>query len=101
MLLIICCGSKKKKLIKSTKLWLKGKDLGYVGEVDAVRKSKIFKVIKYWKIPVISSVGIGSDDKLYNINADAAASAIASILKASKLVFMTDVRGVQGIFSIV
>ena len=45
-------------------------------------------------IPVISSIGVGSNNKLYNINADAAASAIASILKAEKLIFMTDVRGV-------
>ena len=85
---------RKNKLIKSTIFTKSGHDFGFVGEIDNIRKSKISKALKYWKIPVISSIGVGSNNKLYNINADAAASAIASILKAEKLIFMTDVRGV-------
>lgn len=87
--------AKGKKLIKSKKFLLAGKDIGFVGEVESIKKSKIFKALKYWKIPIIAPIGIGSDGKMYNINADAAAAAIASILKATKVIFMTDVRGVM------
>lgn len=86
--------AKGKKLIKSKKFLLDGQDIGFVGEVENIKKSQVYKTLKYWKIPVIAPIGIGSDGKMYNINADAAASAIASILKASKVIFMTDVKGV-------
>ncbi len=82
-------------LIKAKKLLVNGKvDIGYVGEVDKIKKSKLLKVLKLGKIPVISSVGIGPDNKLYNINADTAAGTIAKLMKADKLVLMTDVSGV-------
>ncbi len=82
-------------LIKAKKLLINKKvDIGYVGEVDRIKKSKLLKALKLGKIPVISSVGIGADKKMYNINADTAASAIAKILKADKLMLMTDVAGV-------
>ncbi|MFC1560155.1 acetylglutamate kinase [Candidatus Margulisiibacteriota bacterium] len=84
----------KSKFIKAAKLELKGVDLGFVGEVDNIKKSKIFKALKDWKVPIISSIGVGANKKRYNINADGAAAEIASILKAKKLIFMTDVRGV-------
>jgi len=82
------------KLIKARKLVMEGIDLGYVGDVDGIKKSRIYKTLKDWKVPVITSVGTGKNGKRYNINADAAAAAIASILNAKKLIFMTDVRGV-------
>jgi len=82
-------------LIKAKKLLVNGKvDIGYVGEVDRIKKSKILKALKKGKIPVVSSIGIGSDNKLYNINADTAASAIAKMLGADKFILMTDVEGV-------
>jgi acetylglutamate kinase len=86
---------RKGGLIKAKKLLVNNKiDIGYVGDVDKIKKSKILKVLKKGKIPVVSSVGIGSDNKLYNINADTAASAIAEMLGADKLMLMTDVAGV-------
>ena len=86
---------RKGSLIKAKKMLVNGTvDIGYVGEVDKIKKSLIFKTLKAGKIPVVSSVGIGSDNKIYNINADTAASAIAKILKADKLMLMTDVAGV-------
>lgn len=86
---------RKGGLIKAKKLLVGGKvDIGYVGEVDRIKKSKILKTLKRGKIPVVSSIGIGPDKKLYNINADTAASAIARILEADKLILMTDVTGV-------
>jgi acetylglutamate kinase len=88
---------RKGSLIKAKKLLVNGKiDIGYVGEVGRIKKSKILKSLKKGKIPVVSSIGIGADNKLYNINADTAASAIATILGADKLVLMTDVAGVLG-----
>ncbi len=44
-------------------------------------------------VPVITPLGKGPDGKLYNINADDAATAIACALNARKLVFLTDVPG--------
>jgi len=86
---------RKGRLIRAKKLLVNGKvDIGFVGEVEKVQKARIFKAFKKGKIPVVSSVGIGRDNKLYNINADTAASAIAKLLGAEKLVLMTDVAGV-------
>jgi acetylglutamate kinase len=86
---------RKGRLIKAEKMLVNGKvDIGYVGEVDKIKKAIIYKALKKGKIPVVSSVGIGSDNKIYNINADTAAGAIAKILKADKLILMTDVSGV-------
>jgi len=86
---------KKGKLIKAKKMLVNGKvDIGYVGEVERIKRSNILKALSSGKIPVVSSVGIGADNKFYNINADTAASAIAKILKADKLILMTDVAGV-------
>jgi acetylglutamate kinase len=45
-------------------------------------------------IPVISPIGFGSDDLTYNINADVVAGKIAEILKAEKLVMLTNTPGV-------
>ncbi len=86
---------RKGRLIKAKKMLVNGTvDIGYVGEVDKIKKSLINKALKKGKIPVVSSVGIGGDNKVYNINADTAAGTIAKILKADKLVLMTDVAGV-------
>lgn len=83
------------RLIKAKKMLVNGKvDIGYVGEVDKIKKSALLKTLKKGKVPVISSVGIGADNKVYNINADTAASAIAKMIKADKLILMTDVTGV-------
>ena len=46
-------------------------------------------------IPIVSPVAKGSDNKLYNVNADEAASNIAIALNAEKFVVLTNVRGVM------
>jgi acetylglutamate kinase len=68
-------------------------DLGYVGEVFAVRDVYLKKLLAENIIPVISSVAPSEDGDLINVNADLAASSIASALEASELVFFTDVPG--------
>lgn len=71
----------------------KDEDLGFVGDIEEVDVTPIKDVISKGYIPVISTVAGGDDGKVYNINADTAASKIASALGAEKLLLMTDVRG--------
>lgn len=68
-------------------------DLGFVGEITDIDTSILDDLIKKEYIPVISTVASGEDNTSFNINADLAASKIASSLKAEKLIIMTDVRG--------
>ncbi len=72
----------------------KNKELGNVGNITGIKIGKIIDVINQGSIPVISPLGIGSEGKTYNINADNAASSIAVALKAEKLTVMTNVAGV-------
>lgn len=71
-----------------------GRDIGYVGEVKEVNPLLLNTLLDNDFIPVICP--IGSDDAYhsFNINADDAACAIAKAMKASKLVFLTDIEGV-------
>ncbi|MEI6623839.1 MAG: acetylglutamate kinase [Actinomycetes bacterium] len=68
-------------------------DVGLVGEVTSVRADLVQTLIADRLIPVVSSIGVGTDGTVYNINADTAAAALAVGLKADKLIFMTDVSG--------
>lgn len=68
-------------------------DLGFVGDIKSVKTKIIKKALNEGKIPVISPIALDEDDQPYNTNADAAASAVASALKARRLVFMSDVPG--------
>ena len=72
----------------------KGRDLGFVGEVEKVDKTLIDTLIGAGFVPVISPVGVDAFSQTYNVNADYAASAIAGALNAQKLVFLTDVEGI-------
>ena len=70
-------------------------DMGLVGEVTKVNP-KILEVLHQNEfIPVIAPTGKGIEGETLNINADFVAAAIASALKAEKLVLMTDTAGVQ------
>lgn len=68
-------------------------DLGNVGEIKDVNPRLIIDALDKGYIPIVATVSSGDDGKIYNINADTAASAIASALKAESLFLMTDVRG--------
>ena len=72
----------------------KGRDLGFVGEIEKVNTLLISTLIEKGFVPVISPVGVDEKGQTYNINADYAASAIAGALQAKKLIFLTDVDGV-------
>lgn len=81
-------------LMAKKKIDEKGRDLGFVGEIEKVDKTLIDTLIAADFVPVISPVGVDSFSQTYNVNADYAATAIAGALDAQKLVFMTDVEGI-------
>ena len=68
-------------------------DWGYVGEIRNVLAAPVLECIRNATIPVVTPLGCGSDGKLYNLNADDAAAALARTLRARKLVFLSDVPG--------
>jgi acetylglutamate kinase len=68
-------------------------DLGLVGEVIAINPSVLDGLEKSGFIPVIAPVGVGPQGETLNINADYVAAAVASALKAEKLILLTDVPG--------
>ncbi|MCX7882357.1 MAG: acetylglutamate kinase [Brevinematales bacterium] len=70
------------------------KDIGLVGEIVSIQPGVIETLLAGGYVPVISPVGVGEDGKTYNINADVAAGEIAIALKAYKLIYMTDVKGI-------
>ena len=69
-------------------------ELGYVGIPKKIDKEKILKLIDNQQIPIVAPLGLGDDEKVYNINADVAAGSIAKELNARRLLLMTDVEGV-------
>ncbi|UCC69904.1 MAG: acetylglutamate kinase [Armatimonadota bacterium] len=69
-------------------------DLGFVGEVAEVDPSLIRGLISQGFFPVIAPIAAGPGGETFNINADYFAGRIAGALRASKLVVLTDVRGV-------
>jgi acetylglutamate kinase len=68
------------------------RDIGFVGEIEHV-DVRVLNHIAEDYIPVIASVGADVDGNSYNVNADAAAAAVASALGAFKVIFLTDVEG--------
>lgn len=68
-------------------------DWGYVGEIRHVHALPLLECFKTETIPVVTPLGRGPDGRLYNLNADDAAAAIARELKARKLAFLSDVPG--------
>lgn len=71
-------------------------EYGYVGEIASVDPKIVLDVIEKGYIPVVSSVATGMhENSTYNINADTAASKLASALHAKKLILLTDVPGLM------
>jgi len=68
--------------------------LGFVGYLTGLNNSFIESLWRERLVPVASCLGIGSDNELYNINADHMAAACAEFLGADQLIYLTDVAGV-------
>ena len=71
-------------------------DLGFVGEIEEVNVDVLNHIAEDY-IPVVASVGADSLGNSYNINADAAAAAVAAAMGAQKVLFLTDVEGWRGV----
>jgi acetylglutamate kinase len=69
-------------------------DLGFVGEPAAVDAHIVDVIIHSDLIPVVAPIGVGQNGETLNINADTFAAALASALKAKRLLLLTDVEGV-------
>jgi acetylglutamate kinase len=70
-------------------------DWGFVGNPVSVDPEPIMEVLRRRQIPVITPLGKDAEGNIYNINADIAAAAIAAVLKARKLVYLSDVPGLM------
>lgn len=72
-----------------------GRDIGYVGDIKNVDSKILMDLLEKDFLPIVFPVGMDSEFNTYNINADEAASAIATALNAEKLVYLSDVEGVK------
>jgi acetylglutamate kinase len=77
-------------LLKADKL---DDNLGFVGEIREVNTDILKTNASQGYIPVVSTVATGYHGEMFNINADVAAAKIAETVGASKLILMTDIRG--------
>ena len=68
--------------------------LGYVGYLTGLNLPFIEALWREGLLPVAPCLGMGSDNELYNINADHMAAAVAEFLGADQLIYLTDVAGV-------
>jgi len=69
-------------------------DLGHVGRVRSIDPSIVHTLVQSDFIPVIAPIGVGDDGFSYNINADLVAGKMAEILKAEKLMLLTNTVGI-------
>lgn len=68
-------------------------DLGHVGEVESIDVAVVDLLVRGNFIPVIAPIGVGVDGRSYNINADLVAGKVAQVLKAEKLLLLTNTPG--------
>jgi acetylglutamate kinase len=87
--------------IRARKMVLQGEgnaaetvDLGQVGEVASIDPEVIALLETREFIPVVAPIGVGPDGRSYNINADLVAGKLAEVLKAEKLILLTNTPGV-------
>ncbi len=84
----------RKMLVKADDTSTETFDLGHVGEIESVDPAIIHSLLASGFVPVIAPIGSGREGETYNINADLVAGKIAEILKAEKLILMTNTPGV-------
>lgn len=68
-------------------------DIGLVGDVGSVDPRAVLDLIEAGRIPVVSTIAPDAEGTVHNINADSAAGALATALRAEKLLVLTDVEG--------
>jgi acetylglutamate kinase len=88
-------------MIRARKLKMRDKDdpqkehdVGQVGEITAIDPAVVKALQDDQFIPVVSPIGFGESNESYNINADVVAGKLAEVLKAEKLMLLTNTPGV-------
>jgi acetylglutamate kinase len=84
----------KKMMIASPENPAERIDIGQVGEIESIDPDVIRTLTQSGFIPVIAPIGSGKRGETYNINADLVAGKVAEVLKAEKLVLLTNTPGV-------
>jgi acetylglutamate kinase len=69
-------------------------DVGQVGDIDSIDPGVVRALQDDAFIPVVSPLGFGEENESYNINADVVAGKLATVLKAEKLMMLTNTPGV-------
>ena len=69
-------------------------DFGYVGDVVQINSRLLMVLLDHGYLPVISSLGADDEGSVFNINADTIAAEIAVVLRAEKLILLSDVDGI-------
>lgn len=69
-------------------------DLGRVGEVTDIDRDLLLTTCRGGRIPVLPSIALDAEGGKLNVNADTAAAAVARLIQAEKLVFLSDVPGI-------
>jgi acetylglutamate kinase len=84
----------KKMLVQNTNNAAEMLDIGQVGEIQSIDPEVISLLESREFIPVVAPIGVGEDGQSYNINADLVAGKLAEILRAEKLIILTNTPGV-------
>jgi len=87
-------GVRGQSVMRAEQHVVEGKDWGFVGDVTSVDCAPIKELLDQEIVPLITPLAIDDEGQSFNINADAAATAVARELQARKLVFVSDVPGV-------
>jgi acetylglutamate kinase len=82
-------------LVRVRPLTTHGRSLGRVGQVRSVNGEALLQLTDLGLTPVISPLSLGEDGLAYNVNADHVATGVARAVEASRLVFVSNVPGVQ------
>lgn len=68
-------------------------DIGHVGEVTHIDTGVVDMLVGGDFIPVIAPIGVDESGQAYNINADVVAGKLAAVMKAEKLILLTNTAG--------
>jgi acetylglutamate kinase len=80
---------------RARKKLVRGRDLGFIGEICFAEPCWIEALWQQGGIPVMASLALGADGEYYNVNADEMAASCAAACHADTLIFLTDVPGVK------
>ncbi len=84
----------RKMLVQSKDNAAEMLDIGQVGEIQSIDPEVISLLESREFIPVVAPIGVGEDGQSYNINADLVAGKLAEVLRAEKLILLTNTPGV-------